>query len=60
MTPDEYQAFVDETRAGHDDEAAAHIIEAACHPPYRPALRIDVGQARAAARREPAGAGGAA
>lgn len=60
MTPAEYAAFVREVRAFHDDEEAARIIEAACHPEYKPPLRIDLGQARAAARREAAEAEGGA
>ena len=55
MNDAEYAAFVDEVRDAHDDETAARILEAACHPPYRPPLRIDVGHARAAARRDAAG-----
>ena len=60
MNAEEYRSLVAELVASYPPETAARLIEAACHPPYRPPLRVDVGQARAAARREAAGAEGGA
>ena len=52
---DDAGVFIDVASRAYDGETAARLIEERCRSPYKPPLRIDVGHAKAAARREAAG-----